>query len=94
MAEVHHEITKHANRQHEIVKQFVQLETKREAAIDEAAALCEKGLDFSVNAVNQVTEQINELARTTGIVPVRKFVTVEMVKEYVARKQGLSKKSI
>ncbi|REJ25085.1 MAG: DUF2533 domain-containing protein [Bacillaceae bacterium] len=88
MAEVHKEITKHSNRQHEIVKKFLHLEEKREQAIDEAVMLCEKGLHFSVQTINEITKEMNELARTTGIVPQRKYVTEEMVKEYVSRKQS------
>ncbi|MDR9793574.1 DUF2533 family protein [Aeribacillus pallidus] len=88
MAEVHKEITKHSNRQHEIVKKFLHLEEKREQAIDEAVKLCEKGLHFSVQTINEITKEMNELARATGIVPQRKYVTEEMVKEYVSRKQS------
>lgn len=85
MTEVHKEITKHSNRQHQLVKSFIALERKREEYIDEAVQLCLQNKPFSVNKINAVTEEINQLAKK-GIVPTRKWVTIEMVKEYVQRK--------
>jgi len=87
MSEVHQAITKHSNRQHQLVKTFVQLEGQREAYIEEAVQRCKEGLPFTVEGINQVTDEINALAKN-GIVPTRKRVTPEMVKEYVARKYG------
>ncbi|WP_243385195.1 YpbS family protein [Bacillus kexueae] len=87
MSEVHQAITKHSNRQHQLVKTFVQLEGQREAYIEDAVQRCKEGLPFTVEGINQVTDEINALAKN-GIVPTRKRVTPEMVKEYVARKYG------
>lgn len=87
MSEVHQAITKHSNRQHEIVKQFLKLEAAREAYIEEAVERCKNGQPFSVHTINAVTDEINTLAKN-GIVPTRKRVTPEMVEEYVRRKYG------
>lgn len=87
---VHKEISAHSKKQHERVKKFLQLEGQRERYIDEAVQLCLEGKEFSVAGINHVTAQINELAKV-GIVPQRKFVTEEMVKEYAEKLNGKSK---
>lgn len=92
MSEVHEAITAHIQKQHAVIKRFVQLEAERERYIDEAVALCQNGLPFTVTKINEVTKEMNELAKH-GVVPQRKYVTVEMVKEYTERltKQGGTK---
>lgn len=85
MTEVHKEISKHSNRQHQIVKTFVQLEAAREAYIEEAIQQCLKNEPFSVEKINAVTDEMNMLAKN-GIAPTRKRVTVDMVREFVAKK--------
>ncbi|MEH7384742.1 YpbS family protein [Bacillus sp. JJ1521] len=85
MTNVHEAITKHSNTQHEIVKTFVGLEQQREFYIDEAVSLAKQNQEFTVAKINQVTNEINKLAKK-GIVPLRKLVTVDMVKEYAFRK--------
>ncbi|MDQ0162803.1 DUF2533 family protein [Bacillus alveayuensis] len=85
MTEVHKEITKHSNRQHQLIKSFIALERMREEYIDEAVQRCLQNKPFSVDKINAVTEEINQLAKE-GIIPTRKHVTIEMVKEYVQRK--------
>jgi hypothetical protein len=81
---VHKAITEHSNRQHQRIKKFAQLDALREAYIEEAVSRCRGGQPFSVEQINEVTKQINDLARQ-GIVPTRKMVTPEMVQEYVER---------
>ncbi len=80
---VHHEISKHSNDQHARVRQFAELDEKREQWIDIALQKCKENADFSkpLAKINAVTDQINELARK-GIVPQRKNVTKEMIEEY------------
>lgn len=85
MTNVHEAITKHSKSQHEIVKTFVGLEQQRELFIDEAVSLAKQNKEFTVDKINKVTNEINKLAKK-GIVPLRKLVTVEMVKEYAFRK--------
>ncbi|MGG3737887.1 YpbS family protein [Aeribacillus pallidus] len=84
MSEVHFAITKHSQRQHEQIKKFLSLNAKREEYIEEAVQLCQNGQPFSVDKINAVTDEINELAKQ-GIIPTRKRVTEEMVREYVER---------
>lgn len=84
MSEVHQAITAHSQKQHALIRAFAQLDAKREAYIEEAVALCQRGEPFSVHNINEVTKQMNELDRN-GILPQRKYVTVDMVKEYVQK---------
>lgn len=81
---VHEAITAHSRKQNEIVTSFLQLEAQREAAIEAAVSLASSGKDFSVDAINMVTKEINELAKR-GVAPQRKIVTEDMVMEYVNR---------
>ncbi|WP_456278632.1 YpbS family protein [Bacillus sp. AK128] len=83
---VHHAITKHSTKQHEILKNFLQLDQLREMYIEEAVSLCKQGSSFSTEPINRVTAEINNLAKQ-GVVPQRKLVTVEMVKEYVLKQE-------
>ncbi|WP_246942015.1 YpbS family protein [Bacillus pinisoli] len=83
---VHHAITKHSTKQHEILRTFLQLDQLREMYIEEAVSLCKKGVSFSTDPINKVTTDINNLAKQ-GVVPQRKLVTVEMVQEYVSRQE-------
>ncbi|MCY7816746.1 YpbS family protein [Bacillus haynesii] len=85
MTNVHEAITAHSKKQHQHIKQFVRLEQEREKAIDEAVAKCRRNEAFSTDLINQITVQMNELAKK-GIVPTRRLVSKEMVAEYVSRK--------
>ncbi len=86
---VHQEISKHSSRQHAIVSEFLMLEQRREKLIDIAVEQCGKGLPFSVKEINEVSKQMNQLAQK-GIVPQRKLITEQMVKEYVHKKNQAS----
>ncbi|MDN4523251.1 DUF2533 family protein [Fictibacillus fluitans] len=92
MMSVHMEISKHSSKQHEVVAQFLQLEKKREQLIEEAVERCSSQEPFSVNEINDVSRRMNVLAQK-GIVPQRKIISEDMVKEYVGRtkKQASSK---
>ena len=81
---VHKAITAHSKKQNEIVMKFLQLENLREKYIEEAIYQCQHNEPFSTVEINEVTKKINELAKS-GIAEQRKFVTEEMVKEFVAR---------
>jgi hypothetical protein len=81
---VHKAISDHSKKQNSIAKEFIRLDEQRENYIEEAVSLCLKGEPFSTDKINKVTKRINDEARL-GIVPERKFVTVEMVKEYCAK---------
>ncbi|WP_078380250.1 YpbS family protein [Sutcliffiella halmapala] len=81
---VHKAISAHSKKQNQIVSSFLQLEQKRENFIEEAIVLCKQNKPFTTEKINQVTNQINELARH-GIAPQRKLVTKQMVEEFVSR---------
>lgn len=84
MGEVHEAISKHSKAQNKIVTTFLKLDAEREHYIAEAVELCQRGAEFSVDRINTVTAEINELAKN-GIAPIRKLVTKEMVREYVEK---------
>ncbi|MEK4378306.1 YpbS family protein [Bacillus sp. FSL R5-0434] len=84
MSEVHKAISAHSAKQHEHIKTFMQLEHLREMAIEETIAKCKNDEPFSTDAINEITEKMNQLAKK-GIVPTRRLVSKEMVKEYVSR---------
>ena len=81
--EVHKAITAHSRKQNESVKACLQLDAQREATI-EAVSLASNGKEFSVDVINVVTKQINDLCKN-GVTLRRKYVTEEMVMEYVSR---------
>jgi hypothetical protein len=78
---VHKAITEHSNKQNAIAKEFIMLDQQREYYIEEAVSFCLKGETFSTDKINEITKKINDEAKL-GIVPERKYVTVDMVKEY------------
>ncbi|MGP7815789.1 DUF2533 family protein [Niallia sp. 01092] len=81
---VHKAITKHVEQVNSRVNVFKQLDDLREQYIEEALQLCSKGESFSVQKINEVTEEINTMAKL-GVTPTRKVVTIEMVKEYAEK---------
>ena len=82
---VHKDISIHAEKQNQLFNKFALLEQKREDYIQEAIELCKAGKEFTTDFINEVTLQINELANQR-LVPIRKIVTPEMVREYVEKK--------
>lgn len=81
---VHKDLIKHAVDQNKDYNEFLKLDELREVFIEEAVALCKQGQPFSTDKINQVTNQMNRL--TVRMLPKRKYVTVEMVQEYVKSK--------
>ncbi|MFD2679225.1 YpbS family protein [Bacillus seohaeanensis] len=81
---VHKEISAHSTKQHQIAKQFWALDQQRELYIEEAVSLCKEGKEFTTDSINLISKRINELAKN-GVAPTRKFVTPEMVHEYVQK---------
>lgn len=81
---VHRAITEHSQQQYARVRAFYELDEKREQYIEEVVQKCLQNEPFSLEKVNKVTNEINQLAKQ-GIVPTRKIVTEEMVFEYVNR---------
>ncbi|WP_442598805.1 DUF2533 family protein [Neobacillus sp. D3-1R] len=83
---VHKDLAEHASKQNETFKEFLALDQKREQYIEEAVSLCKQGKPFSTDKINQVTNIMNQI--NLRFVPERKFVTVEMVEEFVKRKES------
>ncbi|PLS07212.1 YpbS family protein [Neobacillus cucumis] len=81
---VHKAITEHVNKQNKKINNFFKLDQLREMYIDEAVTLCKAGKPFTTEKINEITNQINDLARQ-GIIPSRKLVTVDMVREYTLK---------
>ncbi|MGG3470657.1 YpbS family protein [Neobacillus pocheonensis] len=81
---VHKAISEHVNKQNKKINDFLLLDNQRELYIEEALELCKQGKEFTTDKINSVTQQINNLAKQ-GIVPTRKFVTVDMVKEFASK---------
>lgn len=78
---VHKDLIKHAENQHKLYQEFLALDELREKYIAEAVELCKQGKPFSTDKINEVTNKMNKI--NLRIVPLRKNVTIEMVKEYV-----------
>lgn len=79
---VHKAISAHVNKQNKIITKFLALDQEREAYIEEAVLNFKSGIPFTPKKINEVTTEINELAKQ-GIIPTRKYVTSEMIEEYV-----------
>ncbi|WP_419394065.1 YpbS family protein [Cytobacillus praedii] len=82
---VHKAISAHVNNQNKMITAFLELDQKREAYIEEAITNCIQGIAFSTDKINKVTALMNEISKQ-GVVPARKYVTTEMVEEFVNRK--------
>lgn len=83
---VHKAITNHVNQQHQIIKTFLELDEKREVAIEKVLKKAKAGKDFTTKKINLITDEINEL-RKSGLTPERKYVLHEMVLDYVSKKK-------
>ena len=83
---VHKAISAHVNKQNKIITEFLALDQEREAYIEEAVSNCKSGTLFTPDKINEVTSQINKLSKH-GIIPSRKFVTSEMIEEYVKKQK-------
>ncbi|MBN6186229.1 DUF2533 family protein [Aneurinibacillus sp. BA2021] len=77
---VHEAITAHSAKQAEYITLYRKLDVMREARIERAVEQCKNGEEPDVETINEVTNQINQLAQRHHLPP-RKMVTVEMVRE-------------
>lgn len=80
---VHKAISAHVIGQNDILRQYADLDQEREAFIEAACQLCKAGQPFNTDKINQVTEKMNLLSKKIENLPERKYVTVQMVQEYV-----------
>ncbi|WCK53511.1 DUF2533 family protein [Aneurinibacillus sp. Ricciae_BoGa-3] len=77
---VHHAITEHSSRQAEYILLYRKLDAMREVRIEQAIQQCRAGKEINVTEINNVTEQINQLAARHHLPP-RRHVTVDMIRE-------------
>ncbi|WP_147534793.1 DUF2533 family protein [Bacillus marasmi] len=82
---VHKAISAHVNGQNHILNDYVQLDQQREAFIEEACQLCKAGQPFNTDKINHVTEKLNLLSKKIENLPERKYVTIQMVQDYVQK---------
>ncbi|PLR91674.1 YpbS family protein [Bacillus sp. T33-2] len=80
---VHKALALHAEKQNRFYKEFLVLDQKRETYIEEAVTLCKQGIPFTTDKINEVTREMNRI--NLRIIPTRKYVTAEMVREYVTK---------
>ncbi|PAQ14707.1 hypothetical protein CD798_09670 [Bacillaceae bacterium SAOS 7] len=83
---VHKDLILHAEKQNKLYREFALLDEQREAYIAEAVELCKAGQEFKTDRINEMTEKINVLANHR-LIPTRKLVTPDMVREYVEKLQ-------
>lgn len=86
---VHQDISEHSRKQHQHLQRFQELDEERERYIEEAILACLEDRPFSVEGINEITRYINEHAKQ-GISPLRKYVTVEMIREYASKLRSQS----
>ncbi len=66
-------------------KEYKQLDMRREQKIEEIINAAKLNKDFSLEEINFITEQLNNLCKSYNF-PIRKKVTKEMVFEFIHRK--------
>ncbi|MGJ7910085.1 DUF2533 family protein [Neobacillus sp. LXY-1] len=81
---VHKDLIQHAEKQNKQYQEFLALDKQREMLIAEAIDQCKQDKPFSTDQINAVTKQMNSI--NLRITPIKKYVTVEMVQEYVNSK--------
>lgn len=79
---VHLKIAEQVTNHRRAQKEFLALDEKREAAIDRVVEDAKKGLHISLNEVNAITKEMNQIAQDFYFPP-RKEVTTDMVREYI-----------
>lgn len=82
---VHKAITELFESRYEARKKYLQLDKKREQAIEKVLEQAKNSLPFTTTKINQITNEMNLLAKKYNLPP-RKNVTKEMVWEYVKKK--------
>ena len=81
---VHHEISKKVNQTVSLVDSYRKLDIQRENQIAKVLEMARNGEDFSVEAINRATEEINQLASKHHL-PTRKWVTKQMILDLVGQ---------
>ncbi|PFG15202.1 DUF2533 family protein [Bacillus sp. es.036] len=84
---VHKGISNQLSQKNREINLFIQLDKEREAAIAHATELCAANEPFTTDRINELSLQINELAKQ-GSIPTRTYVTPQMVEEFVNKKRS------
>ncbi|MBU8905617.1 DUF2533 family protein [Desertibacillus haloalkaliphilus] len=82
---VHLEIGKQVNKQLQAKDRFLELDRKREEAIEVTLEQAKRTNEFSTKEINEYTEEINQLSKQFSFIPSRKKVTKAMVLEYLQK---------
>ncbi|BAU27153.1 uncharacterized protein DUF2533 [Aneurinibacillus soli] len=75
---VHHAISAHSASQAEYIVLYRKLDVMREVRIERAIEQYQAGEAVDLASINEVTQQINQLAQRHHLPP-RKFVTAAMI---------------
>ncbi|WP_100372222.1 DUF2533 family protein [Bacillus sp. FJAT-45037] len=86
MTNVHAQISEQVKNHRQAQKEFLALDAKREQAIDRVLKEAKKGLHISVQEINSITKEMNEIA-STFYFPPRKEVTHDMILDYLHRSE-------
>ncbi|MCM3712784.1 DUF2533 family protein [Halalkalibacter oceani] len=81
---VHLQISEQVKKHRHAQQQFRELDAKREQAIEYALAEAKAGQAINVIEINRITNEMNQIA-TRFHFPVRKTVTIDMVKDVIQR---------
>jgi len=84
---VHKALSDHAKKLNAILTHYANLDREREFYIEEALSLFERGLPFTTDNINSITNEMNKLSKKIENLPPRKLVTKEMVEEYANRRK-------
>lgn len=82
---VHIALTKHVNELNQMIREFAEFDQQRESFIEEACTLCKEGKAFTTDKINEVTDKMNQLSKRIANLPDRKYVTVQMIQEFVSK---------
>ena len=83
---VHKGISDQLRQKNREISLFIQLDKEREAAITAAVNRYEANEPFTTDRINELSSQINELAKQ-GSIPTRTYVTNAMIEEYVQKRR-------
>lgn len=84
---VHLQLSEQVNKRLAAEKEYQRLDALREKEIEKTLNDAQHSQDFSVTSINQITESMNELTKQYSGFPLRKNVTKDMIKDYLATKQ-------
>lgn len=83
---VHKGISDQLGQKNREINLFIKLDKEREAAISRAVERCEANEEYTTERINELSSQINELAKQ-GSIPTRTYVTNAMIEEYCQKKR-------